>query len=483
MSNSPLVNYTRISPCSSNPRNQPISKITIHHMAGNLSVEACGSIFSTIDRQGSSNYGIGTDGRVGMYVEECNRAWTSGSRENDNAAVTIEVANDVNGGDWHVSDVALAKLIDLCVDICQRNGIAALRFTGDATGNLTMHKYFQNTLCPGPYLESKFSYIAEQVNARLSTVHNEPVQPEHNTVYDVCVHDIAEHEQAESLVELLRGVGYMGHGVTIVERQVLADASPAEVIQARDLVGLTNEAMIAKLGPVFTEDQKQSDILASLSFAQFILESGYGKSTMAVESNNCFSMKASLSGNSWAGSKWDGASVYTIETQEQNTDGSWRTVMADFRRYASVNDSIADHSAYLLGAMNANHKRYAGLQGCTNYKAAAQIVKDGGYATDLNYVSKLVSLVERWNLTRFDVGGTSVEPQPEAKPDVPYTVRVSVPNLKIRKGPGTNYSYNSCTGIGIFTIVEESAGAGSDKGWGKLKSGAGWIALDYTTKV
>ena len=167
MSNSRLVNYTQLSPNCSKPRNHAIDKITIHHMAGNLTVEQCGSVFAPANRQASANYGIGTDGRVGMYVEEANRSWCSSNAANDNRAVTIEVSNDEVGGDWHVSDTALAKLIDLCVDICQRNGIVRINYTSDKSGNLTMHKWFAATACPGPYLESKFPYIAEQVNARL----------------------------------------------------------------------------------------------------------------------------------------------------------------------------------------------------------------------------------------------------------------------------------------------------------------------------
>ena len=168
MSNSELVNFTKISPNSNNPRNQPIRKITIHHMAGNLTVEACGNVFAPSSRQASSNYGVGTDGRVGLYVEERNRAWTSSSPANDHQAVTIEVANGSGAPDWHVSDKALAKLIDLCADICRRNGIAALHYTGDANGNLTRHNMFAETGCPGPYLQSKFPYISAEVNKRLT---------------------------------------------------------------------------------------------------------------------------------------------------------------------------------------------------------------------------------------------------------------------------------------------------------------------------
>ena len=167
MSNSSLVNYTKLSPNCSKPRNKKISKITIHHMAGNLTIEQCGNVFAPTSRKASSNYGIGTDGRIGLYVDEKNRAWTSSNADNDNMAVTIEVANDVVGGNWHVSDKALESLINLCVDICERNGIEKLNFTGDKNGNLTMHKWFAATACPGAYLESKFPYIANEVNKRL----------------------------------------------------------------------------------------------------------------------------------------------------------------------------------------------------------------------------------------------------------------------------------------------------------------------------
>lgn len=174
MSNSKLINYINYSPNCNAPRNNAIRKITIHHMAGNLSIEQCGNIFANRNRQASSNYGIGSDGRVGLYVDEANRSWCSSSPDNDHQAITIEVANDVIGGNWHVSDVALAKLIDLCVDICERNGIDRLVFTGNASGNLTLHKYFAATLCPGPYLESKMPYIAQEVNRRLNTNNNKP---------------------------------------------------------------------------------------------------------------------------------------------------------------------------------------------------------------------------------------------------------------------------------------------------------------------
>lgn len=168
MSNSSLVDYVKISPNKTSPRNHKIDRITIHHMAGNLSVETCGNVFAPSSRQASSNYGIDSDGRVGMYVEEKDRSWCSSNKSNDHRAVTIEVADDQGGPNWHSSDKAMRKLVELCADICKRNGISRLNYTGDTNGNLTMHKWFAATDCPGAYLESKFSWIADQVNSILS---------------------------------------------------------------------------------------------------------------------------------------------------------------------------------------------------------------------------------------------------------------------------------------------------------------------------
>lgn len=167
MSNSPLVSFTRISPNSTNPRNHAIDTITIHHCAGVCTAESIAAIFAPVERQASCNYGIGNDGKIALVVDEANRSWCSSSRDNDHRAITIEVSNSATGGDWPVSEKAMSALINLCVDICKRNGIARLNYTGNTSGNLTMHKWFAATACPGPYLESRFGWIAEQVNAQL----------------------------------------------------------------------------------------------------------------------------------------------------------------------------------------------------------------------------------------------------------------------------------------------------------------------------
>ena len=168
MSNSSLVNMTMLSPNHSGHRNQSITKIAIHHTAGAVSAATIGQIFRPTSRQASCNYGIGNDNKIVLCVDEANRSWCTSSSWCDNRAVTIEVANSANGGNWPVSDRTLATLIDLVTDICRRNGIRNCTYTGGKDGVLQKHEWYANTNCPGPYLGGKFSYIASEVNKRLS---------------------------------------------------------------------------------------------------------------------------------------------------------------------------------------------------------------------------------------------------------------------------------------------------------------------------
>ncbi len=165
---------------------------------------------------------------------------------------------------------------------------------------------------------------------------------------------------------------------------------------------MTEKEFVAYIGPKATKDYQKHGILASITTAQACLESGYGTTELAKNANNFFGMKKILSNNTWK-SVWDGKSIYTKKTKEEYTPGVISTITADFRKYSSVDLSIEDHSLYLTQAMNGNKLRYAGLAGCKDYHKAAQLIKNGGYATDSKYVDKLCSLIERWNLTQYDV--------------------------------------------------------------------------------
>jgi len=265
--NSPLVAYTKLSPNHSGQRTHSIDRITPHCVVGQCTAEGLGDWFAASSTQASSNYGIDRDGRVGLYVEEKNRSWCSSSSANDQRAVTIECASDTSEP-YAFRDVVYQKLIVLCADICKRNGKKKLLWLGDKDKTLnyspksdemilTVHRWFANKSCPGNWMYARMGDLATKVTAQLG-------------------------------------------GSTATE-------TPAKTsgLQATTLKDLSEGDAIKKVGVLFTADQKKSGILASVSLAQFILESGYGKSELAQNANNCFGMKQSLSGNTWAGSTWD----------------------------------------------------------------------------------------------------------------------------------------------------------------------------------
>ena len=169
MSESGLATVHMMSPNHSGPRKKPISKITIHHVAGVATPEILGQIFEKRSRGASSTYGIGKDGRIGQYVSEANRPWTSSSSWNDNQAVTIETSNSSTGGSWPISSATYESLVKLCVDICRRNGIKAVNYDGTKNAVLTEHRMFAGTACPGPTIHDLLvkQVLVNDINAQL----------------------------------------------------------------------------------------------------------------------------------------------------------------------------------------------------------------------------------------------------------------------------------------------------------------------------
>lgn len=196
MSNSPLVSYTKLSPNNSGKRTHVIDTISVHCMAGNLSVETCGALFAKSSREASSNYGIGSDGRIALYVDEANRSWCTSSKANDQRAITIEVANTVAADPWPISDAAYKALINLLVDICQRNGIKKLLWEGNKNligqvdrQNMSVHRWFAAKACPGDWLYEHHGQIAEEVNNRLLKEEDDMDQTKFNEMFVTAMAD------------------------------------------------------------------------------------------------------------------------------------------------------------------------------------------------------------------------------------------------------------------------------------------------------
>ena len=415
--NSKLVVHTKLSPNHSGQRTHSIDRISPHCVVGQVTAESLGNLFARASYQASSNYGIDKDGRVGLYVEEKNRSWCTSSSANDQRAVTIECASDTSSP-YRMNDVVYQTLVGLCADICRRNGKKKLLWFGDKNKTLnyspasdemviTVHRWFANKSCPGDWLYSRLGDLAQKVTAELG----DATAPAGTEVMLVKGDRGGAVEEMQKMLiacgyscgscgadgifgnDTLKAVEAFQRAAGLSVDGIYGPKSKAALTAKYQNRGKTDakpytEAFIEKVAPLAQADQKAKGILASITLAQAILESGWGRSELAVNANNLFGMKKSLSGNTWTGSTWDGKSVYSKETKEVYASGP-ATVQADFRAYKSWQDSVSDHSAYLLGARKGSALRYEGLKGCADHRKAAQIIKDGGYATSPTYVDKL----------------------------------------------------------------------------------------------
>lgn len=282
---SKLASEFRASPHYRKGRDHPLTRVTIHHavMVGNARMVAAS--FRGTDRK-SATYAIGTDGSIVQCVPEADTPWTSNSHDNDTRAITIEVANSSREAPWPISAETMEALIRLLVDICQRNpGIGQLRYTGDTTGNLTMHKWFANTQCPGTYLAERFGEIAAEVNKRLDAAK----APQATTVYDLTAPGLPE-TLAEQVVAELKAAGY---SATLTAREVKQEqpVTPTEpegyhsiageaVATAAQMVAYIKakrpgvEQSVIDMIPLYISEGQTEGIAGDIAFAQSCIETG-----------------------------------------------------------------------------------------------------------------------------------------------------------------------------------------------------------------
>ncbi len=429
MSNSPLVKYTQLSPNHSGKRTHAIDRISIHCVVGHLSLQTIGACFAPASRQASCNYGVDDNGNVGMYVEECNRSWCTSSNANDQRAVTIETASDKTHP-YKVTDAALAGLIELCTDICRRNGKTKAIWFGDKTKSLayqpkaneivfTVHRWFANKSCPGDYLYGKHGYIADEVNKRLGS-----------------------GAQAAQ--------GAEKNGMPIQGKAEVAAATLAAFLLSKNPAPKLNGVNAQELAQLYIAEGAAEGIRGDIAFCQSCLETGYWQFKGDVKpSQNNFAGIGAVGGGA-AGNSFPTAQI-GIRAQIQH--------LKAYATKDALKNPCVDPRYNLVD------------KGC----APTLEGLSGRWAADKGYAGKILAIYKEVETGQ----GAAAAPQV-----VPFMVRVTATDLNIRKGPGTNYGKTGqYTGAGSFTITEVKSGKGSDAGWGKLKSGAGWISLDFATRI
>ena len=428
--NSPLVSYTKLSPNHSGQRTHSIDRITPHCVVGQCSVETLGNIFAPTSRQASCQYGIGVDGRVGMYVEEKNRSWCSSSNANDQRAVTIECASDTEAP-YAFKDVVYNKLIELCVDICKRNGKSKLLWLGDKTKTLnytpksdemvlTVHRWFANKSCPGDWLYNRLGNLATAVTKQLGGAVDTKTEGK-----------TTSSDNAKTIWDFLIGKGLNAYAVAGIMGNLKAESG----LNPQNLQNTYEK----KLG--YT-DATYTTAVDNGSYTNFVKDSaGYGLAQWTYWSRKQNLLK-------YAQSK--GKSIGDLAMQ---LEFLWKELQG------------------YTGVMNT-------LKSATSVKQASDAVLTG-YEKPANQGESVKAQRAGYGQAYYEKyaqnGSTGVT--------VPYLVRITASVLNIRKQPTTASAITgSIKDKGVYTIVEEATGAGATK-WGKLKSGAGWISLDYTKKV
>ncbi|MCK9331277.1 MAG: N-acetylmuramoyl-L-alanine amidase [Candidatus Cloacimonetes bacterium] len=254
--NSPLVSYTKLSPNHSGQRTHSIDRITPHCVVGQCSIETLGNIMYPTSRQASCNYGIGPDGRVGMYVEEKNRSWCSSSNANDQRAITIECASDTFHP-YAMNDKVYATLITLCTDICRRNGKKKLLWFADKNKSLnyipaademvlTVHRWFANKSCPGDWLYSRLGDVAAKVTANLSSTASTTTPSTSKTTEEVAKEVIAgKWGNGEDRKQRLTAAGY---NYSLIQAKVNELMGAKTTVSSKSIDELAREVIQGKWG-------------------------------------------------------------------------------------------------------------------------------------------------------------------------------------------------------------------------------------------
>lgn len=427
--NSSLVTYKNITSNKTSPRTHAIDTITIHCIVGQWTAKQGCDYFASTTRQCSANYVVGKDGSIGLSVDEKDRSWCSSNAANDHRAITIEVASDTTHP-YAVTDAALNALIELVADICKRNGIKKLVWSTNKTDrvnhnngcNMTVHRDYANKACPGDYLYNKHGYIAEQVNAKLG-VTTTTTTPTTSTT-----------QTTTSKLQFKEG-------------DIVNFAGGKHYGSASATSGTDVKASKAKVTGTY-ESGKHPYHLRAVNDKGAFISGVYG----------------------WV----DASTVSAIQTETTTTTNTATTTTISAGTKLTLNNvALYASSAAATKAATRSGTYYVWSKDVVNNRiritnSTANVGKSGQITGWISYAdAKSSAGVSSSATTTF----------------TPYKVKVTADVLNIRKGAGTNHPTNgSIRDKGIYTIIGEENGRGATK-WLQLKSGAGYIASDYTKKV
>lgn len=479
MSNSSLATYKLLSPNHSGQRTMPIDRITPHCVVGQLSAAGICGCFTSSSVQASCNYGIGKDGDIGLCVEEKNRSWCTSSNANDQRAVTIECASD-RTDPYAFTDKCYNSLVNLCIDICKRNGKKKLIWFGDKTKTLnyspksdemilTVHRWFAAKSCPGNWMYARMGDLANKVTARLSgeSIDTSTSTSSSTKYYRVRKTWSDEKSQLGAYTILQNAkdncpVGYSvfdESGKAVYTHQPSNNSSSTSGTHTSEFANLTDKQSAAKLLEVATPIAKEYGLLPSVLAAQCVLESGFCKTELAKKADNILGMKTNLLNSTWTSPTWDGKSSVTILTPEYY-NGVKVMVNAPFRKYSCIEDCMKDRCAFFLNAkvsVNAAHPKYYGVTNCKTYKEQITFIKEHGYATDPNYISKVCDIIKRYSLDAND--GFSSTPSTPSQSSIQSTTTTSKTLYRV----ATSYSGGKYVGqIGAYEVLGNAKKAASE---------------------
>ena len=457
--------------------------MTIHCVVGQCTANAVVNFgrFTKYDNVNgaSCNYVVGCDGSIGLCVEEKDRSWCTSNRDNDNRAITIEVASGTKHP-YEVTDAAYKALIDLLVDICKRNpGIGTLKWKGDksligqpAKQNMTVHRWFANKACPGEWLYSRHAQIAAEVNARLGVDDGHYAKGVvtglstnfKSTEFDChgngcCTETIIDNKLVEYLQKIRDHFGKSVH-VSSAYRCPVHNKNIGSGTGSYHVKGKAADIYINGVTPA--EIAKYAESIGILGIGLY--ETSSDGHFVHVDTRTT---KAFWYGQAQKPMTTFGGAVEEVKPEPVNPPANNSSVA--FKKGDLV--SLTSDAEYYNGTdvprwvLKKNWHVKTDVVGDRVVLAKSE---DGKNNINSPVHAKYVKLVK-------------------AKTETPYLAYVSINNLNIRKGPGTNYDKSGVTGVGVFTIVEVQNGVGSNSGWGLLKSHQknrnGWISLDYCKKV